>query len=118
MKLPTLTQTFNDGILHIYSVENIAESGNLPKDRLKAKISNLRYSERVVGMVRYWTAFQNQIQINQMVRTQRIDSVNVHDVAVLNGKYYDIVQIQYVQDVEPACMDLSLERLETEYEIK
>lgn len=89
----------------------------MPNDGLIPKVKKLRYAERTVGMSRYWTALQNQAQITQMIRTQRINSVNVHDVAVLNGKQYDIVQVQYIQDTEPACMDLSLERLEVEYEI-
>jgi len=116
MKPKTLTQTFNDGIVNIYCVENIAEPGNMPKEGLTLKVGPLHYEERTVGMSRYWTALQNQAQITQMIRTQRINSVNVHDVAVLNGKQYDIVQIQYIQDIEPSCMDLSLERLEVEYE--
>ena len=118
MKLPTLTQTFNDGIVDVYSVTNISEPGNMPKDGLKIKTKSLRYEERIVGMGRYWTAMQEHAQITQMVRTQRIDSVSIHDVAILSGKQYDIVQIQYLQDVEPRCMDLSLQRLEAEYVIK
>ncbi len=118
MKLQALTQTFNDGVLDIYRVTNIAEAGNMPKDGLKAKIKNIRYSERTVGMGRYWAAMQEHVQITQMVRIQRIEAINVNDVAIIKGKQYKIVQIQYVQDTSPPCMDLSLERLETEYEIK
>ena len=41
MKLPTLTQQFNDGIVNIYSVANIAAIGNMPKDGLTIKVSDL-----------------------------------------------------------------------------
>ena len=118
MKLPTLTQPFNDGIVNIYSVANIAASGNMPKDGLTIKVSDLRYEERTVGMSRYWTAKQEHAQIEQLIRTQRINSVTVHDIAILNGEQYDIVQVQYPKDIEPPSMDLSLERLEVAYEIK
>lgn len=118
MKLPTLTQQFNDGIVNIYSVGNIAQPGNMPKDGLKIKISNLRYEERTVGMGRYWTAKQEQAQIEQLIRVPRINSITTHDVAILNGEQYDIVQYQYIKGVEPPCMDLSLERLEVAYEVK
>ena len=118
MKLKTLTQQFNDGIVNIYSVGNVAEPGNKPKDGLTIKVSNLRYEERTVGMSRFWTAKQEQAQISQLVRVQRIDSVTTHDVVILNGQQYDIKQFQYIQDIEPPCMDLSLERLEVAYEIK
>lgn len=41
MKLQTLTQTFNDGIVNIYSIGNIAEPGNMPKDGLTLKVGPL-----------------------------------------------------------------------------
>lgn len=117
MKLPTQTQTFNDGIVNIYSVENIAASGNKPKYKTSTKIENLRFEERIVGMSRYWTALQEQAQIEKLIRVLRINSVTIHDVAILDGQQYDIVQVQYFPDVEPPCMDLSLERLEVAYDI-
>jgi len=116
MKLPTLTQSFNDGVVNIYSVENIAESGKLPKEGLKIKASALHYEERTVGMSRFYTAMQNQVKIEQILRVPRINSVSTQDVAIPNdGKQYKIIQIQCPQDVDPPVMDLSLERLEAEY---
>jgi hypothetical protein len=114
------TQTFNDGILDIYEVKNIAEAGKKPvKGLTKKKASALRFEERTVGMSRFWTAKQSQVQINQMLRTPRINSVSTQDVVITNGgKQYEIKQIQYIPDVEPPCMDLSLERLVAAYDIK
>lgn len=117
MKLPTQTQTFNDGIVNIYSVKNVAGSGNMPKDKLVEKIKNLRYEEHIVGMSRYWTALQDNARIEKLLRVSRINSVTVHDVAILNGQQYDIMQVQYPPYVEPPCMDISLERLEVAYEV-
>jgi hypothetical protein len=118
MKLPTQTQPFNDGIVNIYSVKNTADAGNMPKeDGLTLKVGSLRFEERVVGMGRYWTALQEQARIEQLLRVPRINSVNVHDVAILNGQQYNIMQVQYPPDVKPPCMDLSLERLEVAYEV-
>lgn len=118
MKLPTQTQSFNDGIVNIYSVKNTADAGNMPKKNgLTLKVGSLRFEERVVGMGRYWSALQEQSRIEQILRVPRINSVNVHDVAILNGQQYDIMQVQYPPDVEPPCMDLSLERLEVAYEV-
>lgn len=118
MKLPTLTQSFNDGVVNIYIVDNVAEAGNLPKQVLTIKVSVLHYEERTVGMSRFYTAMQNQVKVEQMLRVLRIDSVSTQDVAIpKDGKQYEIVQIQYPKDVEPPVMDLSLERLEVDYEI-
>lgn len=111
-----MSQTFNDGVTTIYSVENIAQPGNMLKEGLIYKIGPLRYRERTVGMGRFWTAMQAQVKIDQVIRVQQIRSVSTQDVAILvNGKQYRIQQIQYPEDIEPPVMDLSLERLEAEY---
>ena len=112
------TQTYNDGIVKIYSVGNIAAPGNMPKDGLTLKISPLRYEERIVGMWSYWTAMQAQAQIDRIIRVPRIESISSQDVAIpIDGKQYQIKQVQYVPDIEPPSMDLSLERLEAAYDI-
>lgn len=117
MKLKTLTQTFNDGVLSIYKVENIAEPGNMPKDGLVLKYGPLRYEERIVGITRNTYAKQSQSSIEQLLRIQRIGDVSVHDVVVLpDGRQYDVYQAQYINETEPRCIDLSLTRLEVAYE--
>ena len=111
-------QTFNDGIAKIYFVDDISQDGDMPKRRINFKSRFLRYSERTVGMGRFWAAKQDLTIINQIVRVQRNDSVIEHDVVVLkDGKQYDIEQIQYVLDVMPPSMDLSLSRIEVAYAI-
>ena len=118
MKLKSLTQQFNDGIANIYSVDNISQPGNMPKDGLTLKVGSLRYEERTVGMSRFWAASQEQTKIARLLRLPRIDSVERADVVIpIDGKQYEIMQVQYPPDIEPACMDLSLERLEVAYDV-
>jgi len=113
--MPSKTQTFNDGIVKIYKIDNIAEPGNMPKDGLIFK-ETLRYKERTVGVNRYWAALQDNIRINHVLRVPERRNVSTQDIAIPNdGKQYKIVQIQYPEDM--SVMDLSLERLEQEYEI-
>lgn len=113
-----VTQTFNDGVLNIYSVENQATPGNMPNNKFTQKVEKLRYDERTVGMSRYWIAMQAQEQIDFLVRTPRIMSVNTSDIVTLiDGEQYKIKQIQYPKEIYPDCMDLSLERLEEHYEL-
>ena len=111
------TQTFNDGIVKIYRVDDISEPGNMPKDGLILKIDPLRYEERIVGMSRFYSAKQEQIKIDKLIRAPRIQSISSQDIAVLPSGQYEINQIQYPPDVMPLCMDLSLERLVEDYEI-
>ena len=113
------TQTFNDGVVNIYTVDDIATPGNKPKDGLKLppKYEALHYEERIVGMGRFWTAKQDHVQIDRLIRVPRLENISSQDVAIpVDGKQYEIKQIQYVPDVEPPSMDLSLERVEAEYE--
>lgn len=112
------TQTFNDGIVNIYSIGNIAEAGNKPKEGLTIKVSSLHYEERVVGMSRFWSAMQTSAKIDLILRTPQLREVSSQDVAIpIDGKQYKIVQIQYPPDVEPPSMDLSLERVDADYDI-
>lgn len=106
----------NDGVVKIYSVEDISEPGNMPKDGLTLK-QTLRYKERTVGMGRFWTAHQAQARIDLLLRTHKLRDVSTQDIAIPNdGKQYRIVQVQYPEELD--VMDLSLERIEQEYEIK
>lgn len=111
------TQTFNDGIASIYSVGNIAEPGNMPKDGLTFKLK-VNYSEEKLGITRVYLSRQDQSEITKLIRVQRIDSINEHDVVIIDGKQYDIDLIQNVPEITPKCLDLSLVRLEVAYEIK
>ena len=115
MKLQT--QTFNDGIANIYSVGNIAEPGNKPKEGLTLKAGPLRFDERTVGMGRFWTAKQGQVRIDRLIRTARIGSISPQDVAILADGQYRIMQVQYPKDTDIPTMDLSLERMEAAYDI-
>src|SRR5690554_5496111 len=97
-------ETFNDGIVKLYEVTNIAEPGNMPKEGLQLK-GTLRYKERTVGMGRYWTAMQANSRITYLLRVPQLRNISSQDVAIPNdGKQYKIVQIQYPEDVEPPVM--------------
>lgn len=118
MKPKTLTQTFNSGIVNIYSVGDIAPPGGMPKEGLTLKVGSLRYHERTVGMNRFWVAMQNQTKVDMVLRAPRVGTVSTHDVAIpVDGRQYKIKQIQYPEDVEPSAMDLSLERLDSDYDL-
>ncbi|HWT27170.1 MAG TPA: hypothetical protein VN131_04460 [Mobilitalea sp.] len=117
--MKSLTQQFNDGVLSVYTVGNIAEDGDMPKQGLTLKQDGLRYEERTVGMSRFWTAKQNSSTVEQMLRVPRINGISLHDVAIpRDGEQYDIVQIQFINDVEPRSIDLSLQKVSAAYDIK
>lgn len=120
MKLKPLTQTFNDGVLKVYSVGNIAELGNMPKDGLTLKFNkSIPYEERTVGVTRFYTGKQDQNIIEQLLRVPRISKISRNDVIIpVDGEQYRIEQIQSKNDIEPRCLDLSLEKVQVKYDIK
>ena len=111
------TQSYNDGVVSIYTVSDVSQPGGMPVEALTLKEA-LRYEERTVGLTRFYAALQNNVNIKYVLRCPRIRSISTQDVAVpVDGKQYKIVQIQYPQDVEPPSMDLTLEELSPVYDI-
>ena len=108
-------QTFNDGIIKIYDVKDIAENGDIPKDGLTLK-ETLRFHRRTVGIKRYYTAMQANQQVDAVLRCPYRNTVSAQDVAILNKKQYRVTLVQYPEDVVPPVMDLTLTKMEQDYE--
>ena len=112
-----ITQELNSGVVQIYSVEDSAQPGYQPKPALKLKLT-LRYEEQRLGINRLYLSRQNQAEIEKVIRVPRQDSISNQDVAILeSGSQYSIDYTQTVQDVYPPCLDLSLVKVEQNYEV-
>lgn len=112
-----ITQEMNSGVVKIYSVEDSAQPGYQPKPALKLKLT-LRYEEQRLGINRLYLSRQNQAEVEKVIRVPRQDSISNQDVAVLeNGSQYSINYTQTVQDIYPPCLDLSLVKVEQNYEV-
>ena len=111
------TQTFNDGIVKIYKVENTALPGDMPKEGLIFQDS-LRYHERTVGITRRYAALQSNKEVNFVIRCLEVRAVETNYIAVLvDEKQYRISWIQYLEDINPPVMDMTLERLSDFYDV-
>lgn len=112
-----ITQEMNSGVVKIYSVEDSAQPGYQPKPSLTLKLT-LRYEEQRLGINRLYLSRQNQAEIEKVIRVPRQDSISNQDVAILeSGSQYSIDYTQAVQDVYPPCLDLSLVKVEQNYEV-
>lgn len=109
---------FNDGTVTIYAVENSAGPGNLPEAALVRK-GTLRYQRRTVGIRRHYAALTAGAKVDLLLRVPYRPEVSAQDVAVptLDGKQYRITFVQVPEDVAPPVMDLTLERLEMDYDL-
>lgn len=109
-----ISQSFNDGVVDIYSVENKAEAGYKPVFDLSAKYK-LRFNENRLGINRYYSALQNQIKVAKVIRVNRLPITN-QDIAIIDDVQYRIDMVQAVEDVYPPCIDLTLVKIEQEDE--
>ena len=109
----------NDGLVEIYTVENTGENGNTPVETLAAvPKERLRYRERTIGVKRHYEAMQAKERVDLLIRVPFRPGVSAQDVAVptFDGKQYLITLIQKIEGTIPPLMDLTLRRLEHEYQ--
>lgn len=112
-----ISQTYNDGVVMICEVKNVAEPGYAPVENLVPKVKQ-GYSEQALGIQRYYSAAQNQVQVQRVIRIQKSVGIDSQDVAVTeDGHQYRIDLVQAVMDVFPPSLDLTLAKIDHEYEV-
>lgn len=112
-----VTQSFNDGIVRIFSVSDGAAPGWQPKPVAELKLT-LRYQERALGIQRYYAGMQNQIELRRVIRVPRTGSVSSQDLAVTeDDQQYRVDLVQSVTEVWPACVDLTLAAVKQNYDV-
>lgn len=112
-----ITQSYRDGVVRIYTVTDVGQPGYQPKPALTL-VETLFYAERRVGLQRYYSGKQAQVQVERVIRTQTRPAVNPQCIAVTeDGTQYGIELVQQLQDVYPPSMDLTLVRIEQKYEV-
>lgn len=108
---------FHDGLVTVYGVKNRAGPGKKPVEDLIQK-GVLRFQRRTVGIRRHYAAMTAGAKVD-LLRVPFRPEVSAQDVAVptLDGKQYRITLVQVPEDIYPPVMDLTLERLERNYEL-
>ena len=104
-----VSQSYNDGVVEIFSITDTAENGYFPQVSYDSVVT-LPYQERKLGISRYYSAKQNQINVNRVIRvpapSAAITNQNVAETE--DGVYYRIDLVQIVPDVWPRSYDLTL----------
>lgn len=107
-----ISQCYNDGIAHVFAVDDAAAPGYQPVEHLTPKIT-LHYEERRLGIQRYYAAAQNQIRAERVIRVPHAGGVTSQDVVIDEaGKQYRVDLVQLVPDVYPISDDLTLVKYE------
>ena len=112
--------TFDDGILSVYSVEDVANPGAMPVSGLAIK-DQYYYGYDQIGITRYYAALQATQQVDAVVNIPGWNNVRNTDVVILQ----DHPEVQYqVNLVQPTfdenglrIMKLTLERMSQTYDV-
>lgn len=105
-------QSFKDGMARFYTVSSVDNKDSL------TYLRTLRYENRTVGFNRFYTALQANVKFDCLIRFPSNQGVTAEEIVILNdGKQYDIIQIQYPEDISPPVMDYTLRKRKTEYDI-
>ena len=113
-----ITESYNDGIVNIYSVQDGAAPGYRPVPVL-VLVKRMRYQERYLGINRLYSGRQNQVDIQRIVRVQKVPSVSNQNVAITeDGQQSRIDSVQDVIGAYPPSLDLTLATVEQEYEVR
>ena len=119
--LKTKFESFNDGVVDLHKVTDLALPGDLPVEGLVLK-QTLRYKERTVGLNRFYSAMQNDIKVDYVIRCPEVRGLSekATDILVailIDGQQYTVKQIQYIEDAQSPSMDLSLEQVGESYAV-
>ena len=107
-----VTQSYNDGVLTVYAVSDTAAAGRMPKKTPTEKIP-LRYAEQRLGISRYYSAKQNQTEVERVVRVPRTSAITNRDMVKTEDEtYYGIEMVQSVDGIYPPSLDITLSKTE------
>ena len=111
--------TFDDGILKVYRLENIASKGDMPNNVLVYK-SSFYFSFDNLGITRYYTALKNNQRIESVVNIEFNILVRIHDIVKMeDGSCFRIEMLQREKDESGLLyLKLSLQRLDDEFNKK
>lgn len=107
-----------EGKLTVYSLQNTAEKGRMPKEGL-VKVCEEYYGERTIGVTRQYAALGADRRIDMLVRIWRNEAVTPGMYVIPDdGQQYRIDFIQKTTDEDGLKVsDLTLVRLEENYDV-
>lgn len=111
--------TFDDGVIKIYSIDNIAKPGEIPAEGL-VFYRSFCFSYLSLGVTRYYEALKANQNIESVICVYYDQALNTNQIAVMeDGAQYKIRMIQQDRDENGIrIMKISLERSGEQYEYK
>lgn len=110
-------EPFADGIVTVYSVVNIAEEGDRPRDGLR-KIISLPFDYKTVGITRYSSGKQDNVKIAAVISVPMRPEISSQNIVKIGETQYSIYQAPRINDTRPPTLKLSLEKVVEDYEFE
>lgn len=111
-----ISQTYNDGIVKIFTTSDGAPIGYQPVIRATPK-HKLPFEEQRLGITRLFLGRQDRVEIEKVLRIPRIN-VSTQDLAQTHdGSWYRVNSVQSVDDVMPRSLDIALVAIEQKVEV-
>lgn len=103
------------GLLTIYQIENVAQKGRMPSEKL-VKVVDGYYQELRVGVTRLYAALGANRNIDALLRVFNTDVI-VNGMVVIpeDGMQYQVEAIQ--KNIGQDSVDITLRRVDELYEI-
>lgn len=95
--------SFSDGVCNIYPTD---DGGNRQAD----KYTNLGFSNRTLGLKRFFEAAANQMSVNKVIRIPQLNNIDSYDHVEINSVSYDIKLVQNIYNSNPPSIDLTLNK--------
>lgn len=112
-----LFEAFADGVVTVYSVVNIAEEGDRPRDGLR-KLLSLPFDYKTVGISRYTRGMQDNAKITAAISVPLRSEISSQNIVIIGETQYSIYQVQRIMDTRPPTLKLSLEKVVENYEFE
>ncbi len=108
--------TFDDGILRVCEITNVAENGDLPREGLQ-ETASFYFGYDVLGINRYYTALNAKVNLSHVVNIPGWNEFDPRSIVVMeDGRQYRISMAQPMTDENGLRITkLSLERITNEF---
>lgn len=110
----------NDGVVNFYNLENVAEFGNMPSEQLVFQFSQY-FGNRTISFSRQYLAKGVNEQIDSLIRVwDEGNLIRIGMFATIESAQFrvDNVTFAYDDDTQLKVFDITLQRLESLYDIK
>jgi hypothetical protein len=107
----------DEGILTFYNLTNVALPGAKPKEKLQEIGIIAYYANKTIGFNRLYAAKGANYKLDKLVRAYATELPESAKYVILeDGRQYRIADMNAIVDED--AIDLSLERLSTNYEVE